>query len=172
MFGKIDESVVIIDYDPGWRQLFNAEEVKIEAAINGSEIWIEHIGSTSVTGLIAKPIIDIQLGIKDWVFLEEVKPVLVSLGYQYFGEAGVAGRHYFRKRKDSAFNVHVMLFESTLWTNNILIREYLRDNKDVADKYGKLKLLAIKSGFNTLLAYSDHKKSFISELLDKARGNS
>lgn len=171
MLGEIDESVVVINYDPGWRQLFNAEEIIIKASINGSKIWIEHIGSTSVAGLIAKPIIDIQVGIRDWIFLDEVKPVLINLGYEYFGEAGVAGRHYFRKRKDSSFNVHVMLLKSTLWTNNILIREYLRNNKDIADKYGKLKLLAIKNGFNTLLAYSDHKNSFISELLDKARGN-
>jgi GrpB-like predicted nucleotidyltransferase (UPF0157 family) len=172
MLGEIDENIKVIDYDPGWQQLFNEEKIKIKSAISESKIWIEHIGSTSVEGLIAKPIIDIQLGIKDWIFLDEVKLILIGLGYEYFGEAGVAGRHYFRKRGDYAFNVHVMLLESTLWRNNILIREFLKNNKDIANEYGRFKVLAIENGFNRLLAYSDHKNSFISELLDKARGNS
>ena len=167
--GVIDENITVVDYNPGWPRLFKAEESKIKAAINDCDIWIEHIGSTAVTGLIAKPVIDIQLGISDWIFLVKVKSILLNLEYEYFGEAGIPGRHYFRKRVSGAFNVHVMLWEGTLWTNNILIREHLKNNKAIADEYGKLKLLAIEKGFNTLLAYSDHKSSFISELLDKAK---
>ncbi|MDB5087969.1 MAG: hypothetical protein JWR09_1963 [Mucilaginibacter sp.] len=169
MLSEIDENIAVINYEPGWRQLFKTEEREIKSAVNESEIWIEHIGSTAVTGLIAKPIIDIQLGISDWILLEEVKPILIALRYEYFGEAGVPGRHYFRKRRDNAFNVHVILRESTLWANNILIRNYLKNNKAIADEYGRLKLLAIEKGFNTLLAYSDHKNSFIKGLLDRAK---
>lgn len=171
MLDGIDESITVVNYNPEWQLLFKAEESKIRAAIKGCKIWIEHIGSTAVTGLAAKPIIDIQLGISDWRYLDEVKRMLIAFGYDYFGEAGVPGRHYLRHRGDIAFNVHVTILESELWINNILIREYLKNNKGIADEYRRLKLMAVENGFNTLLAYSDHKSSFIRELLDKAKGS-
>ena len=168
MSNVIDENIVVVDYKAEWRQLFEKEKLEIEFAINEPKIWIEHIGSTAVEGLTAKPIVDIQLGIKDWTHLEKVKPALIGIGYEYFGEAGVPGRYYFRKRGDDAFSVHVVLFESTLWTNNILIRDYLKNNLAIAIEYSEIKLSAIENGFNTLLAYSEHKNKFISELLIKA----
>jgi len=79
MSGVIDENIVVVDYNPKWRQLFEKEKHLIEFAINKLKIWIEHIGSTAVEGLIAKPIVDIQLGIKDWRYLEIVKPALIGL---------------------------------------------------------------------------------------------
>jgi len=167
MPGVIDENIVVVDHNPEWRQLFEKEKVEIEFSINNSKIWIEHIGSTAVEGLVAKPIVDIQLGIIDWTYLEIVKPALIGLGYEYFGEAGVPGRYYFRKRGTGAFNIHVVVRESTLWNNNILIKDYLKNNPAIAIEYGKIKKLAIENGFDTLLAYSAYKNEFINRLLDK-----
>lgn len=169
MLGVLDEYIVVVNHNPKWLQLFSAEKEKIKSAINKPGFSIEHIGSTAVTGLVAKPVIDIQLGINNWIELDTIRPALINLAYEYFGEAGVPGRHYFRKRQSNAFNVHVMLQGSELWDNNILIRDYLKNNKATADKYGRLKLLSIERGVTTLLAYSEHKNQFINELINKAK---
>jgi GrpB-like predicted nucleotidyltransferase (UPF0157 family) len=166
---ELDENIFIVKYDPSWPLLFNKEAANIQEAIIFNDVHIEHIGSTSVKGLCAKPIVDIQLGIHSWEYLDDIKTALIVLGYEYFGEAGVAGRHYFRKRSDHAFNVHVVLWNNDIWNNNLLIREYLINNKEAADRYCSLKKETIKKGINMLLAYSDHKEDFIKELLETAR---
>ena len=81
----------------------------------------------------------------------KIKDGLVFLEYEYLGEAGIPGRHYFRKRMNQAFNVHVVLFGSELWSNNLLFRDYLKNNKDAAAEYRMLKMEAIEKGFNTFL---------------------
>jgi GrpB-like predicted nucleotidyltransferase (UPF0157 family) len=165
----IDESISVTDYDPAWPGLFKKEAERIKRKIDIDSFYIEHIGSTAVAGLISKPIIDLQVGILSWDFLDTAKTTLVSLDYESLGEAGVPGRHYFRKRNGQAFNVHVMLWQSEHWRNNLLIRDYLRLNNERADEYGRLKLLAVNAGVNTLLAYSEHKADYIARLLDEAK---
>jgi len=168
---NLDENISIVEYDPLWDLLFNKEASDIKATLDFNNVHIEHIGSTSVKGLYAKPIVDIQIGIDSWSYLDETNKNLIVLGYEYLGEAGVTGRHYFRKRNKHAFNVHVILWNSELWINNLLLRDYLKSNKEAANVYGRLKIDAIKKGIKTLLAYSDHKGDFIRELLETARGS-
>jgi GrpB-like predicted nucleotidyltransferase (UPF0157 family) len=166
---NLDENIFITEYNPLWSLLFNKEAAHIKTALDFYNVHIEHIGSTSVTGLYAKPIVDMQIGIDCWDYLDKIRDIIILSGYEYFGEAGVVGRHYFRKRGADAFNVHVVLWNDVIWVNNILIRDYLKNNKDVAHQYGLLKKGAMEKGINTLLAYSDHKAYFIQRLLEAAK---
>jgi GrpB-like predicted nucleotidyltransferase (UPF0157 family) len=130
-------------------------------------VAVEHIGSTSVSGLLAKPIIDIMVGIE----LEDVDKIgrsLRSLGYDDLGEAGVPGRLYFRRRVEHAFNVHVVRREGPIWRKNIALRQYLRQDADAARTSAEVKRSAIVSGATMLLVYSEYKREVISQLITTA----
>lgn len=167
--GIIDEKITVSAYNPHWPILFKGEAIEIHDALSTGKLRLEHIGSTAVIGLNAKPIIDIILGISSWACFPEIKSGLSATDYEHLGEAGVSGREYFRKRGVHAFNVHVMLDDGELWLNNILLRNYLISHPEAAKKYGQLKEEALAHGINTLVAYSDHKAQFIAALLQEAQ---
>lgn len=102
-------------------------------------LGIEHIGSTSIPGIWAKPIVDIMIGVKSLPLEKSQICKVIELGYEYLGEAGVSGRIYFRKRFPKAYNVHITQFGNLIWNNNILLRDFLRSNKDEAMRYSELK---------------------------------
>lgn len=167
--GVIDEKITVSDYNPQWLELFKEEAFEIHNVLSMVKFKLEHIGSTAVIGLSAKPVVDIMLGPSSWKSFPEIKSGLMALGYEYLGEAGVPGREYFRKRGAKAFNVHVMLSDSELWRNNVLLRDYLISHPEAAKKYGQLKEEALAHGIDTLIAYSDHKAQFIAALLQEAQ---
>lgn len=167
---EIDEPVQLSPYNPKWPALFAAEAERIVSNLP-LQIALEHIGSTSVAGLPAKPIIDIMVGIqqKD---TEVVRRGLRSLGYDDLGEAGVSGRLYFRKRVPDAFNVHVVHQDGPIWKSNIALREYLRQNSEAARQYAEVKRSAIESGATMLLSYSEYKREIVAELITSAMDHS
>ncbi|WPU96649.1 GrpB family protein [Mucilaginibacter sabulilitoris] len=167
--GIIDEKITVSDYNPQWPELFKEEAFEIHNVLSPVKFKLEHIGSTAVIGLSAKPVVDIMLGPTSWKSLPEIKSGLIALGYEYLGEAGVPGREYFRKRRAQAFNVHIMLSDSELWRNNILLRDYLLSQPEAAKKYAQIKEEAIAQRIDTLIAYSNHKTQFIAALLTEAR---
>ena len=139
----IDEPISVIPYQPHWVNLFNQERQCLQENIQS--IVVQHIGSTAVPGLAAKLIIDIMVGGKITDLMAGIK----SLGYEYLGEAGVPGRLYFRKRKTYAFNVHLVQCRE-IWTNNLLLRDYLRSHPESAKEYGQYKQKLVESGAVTL----------------------
>jgi GrpB-like predicted nucleotidyltransferase (UPF0157 family) len=162
----IDEPVHLSPYNPEWPVLFAAEARRITSALP-VQVAVEHIGSTSVVGLLAKPIIDIMAGIQPQDD-ENIRLVLRSLGYDDLGAAGVPGRLYFRRRARHAFNVHVVRHEGLLWRNNIALREYLRQDNEAARRYAEIKQSALESGATMLLSYSAYKRELVSELIARA----
>jgi len=129
---------------------------------------MEHIGSTSVPGLMAKPIIDIMVGTEAHHNIEEVRSMLVYLGYEDMGEAGIPGRIYLRKRSAPGFNIALVERYGPLWVSNLLFRDYLRKNPEARDEYTRIKLQAVESGISSLLRYSDFKNATLSLLLSRA----
>ncbi|BFT74075.1 GrpB family protein [Paenibacillus sp. P36] len=164
----LDEDITICDYDPEWL-LWYTEEVSLLASVLGSDVPIEHFGSTSVTGLAAKPIVDILIGISDFPYI----PIqaLEDVGYECLGTAGVPGRIYLRKRGSRSFNLAITQYKSDLWNDNLILRDYLRNYPNEARQYSEHKLAAYQKGFRTLLAYSDHKSEFVLELLNRAKSS-
>ena len=138
-------------------------------AFGDDAIDIQHFGSTSVQGMFAKPIIDVLIGVKTLELNNSVTNKLLKLGYKGFGDAGVKGRLYFRKRQDHAYNLAVVIWEGEQWVNNLLLRDYLRDNPEIAKQYCEGKLSAIHKGCTTLLSYSDDKADYVQNLLEQAK---
>src|SRR5581483_3531895 len=167
---EIDEPVHLSPYNPKWPALFADEAGRIASGVP-VQIAVEHIGSTSVAGLPAKPIIDIMVGIQAQD-TQSVRRSLRSLGYDDLGEAGVPGRLYFRRRVPYSFNVHVVHQDGLIWRSNIALREYLRQHSEAARQYAEIKRSAIESGATMLFSYSEYKREIVTELIRRAMDHS
>ncbi len=163
----IDEPIHLESHDPAWPRYFEQERNRMCVALGLDTAAIEHIGSTAVFGLRAKPIIDIMVGV-DGLPPTHLSEELIHLGYEALGEAGAPGRFYFRRREAVSFNVHVVEREGTHWKSNLALRDYLRRNPEEVSRYEDAKVAAVHSGASSLLKYSEAKAVIITELLSRA----
>ena len=166
---NIDEPITIEPYTLAWVTDFAGERAVLCHALSIEPSRVEHIGSTSVVGMQAKPIVDIMLGLDSFPPMPTVSDRLHSLGYEALGEAGVPGRLYFRKRVPNAFNVQAVSLGSPLWKDNLLLRDSRTTHPVEARRYADKKYRAYHAGQKTLLAYSEAKTSIMTELLAAAQ---
>lgn len=167
----VDEPIEVVSADPSWPDWFKAEAARLREALP-SRVFpgIEHIGSTAVPGLDAKPIIDIMLGIASPTSLGDCLPVLERLGYENLGIVGVPGRWALRRRGgEHAFNISVIAFEGNRWRENLATRQYLRTSSAARDRYARAKHKAISQGANTLFTYSDAKRPAVEVVVAEAK---
>jgi len=164
----IDELITLEEYNPKWSDVFEVEKQKVYEAFEEIKIEVAHIGSTSIIGMKAKPIIDIMIGVYSLLTDNEINKAVEKLGYENFGEIS-PGRIYCRKRQEYYFNLAIVVFQGEIWDNNICFRDYLRSHPDDVVRYSELKNETISKGINMLLAYSDEKAGLISELMRKAK---
>jgi GrpB-like predicted nucleotidyltransferase (UPF0157 family) len=151
--------IVLAPHDPHWADLFDEEREALKRVGRGI-VEIHHIGSTAIPGIAAKPIIDILVVLAR----HEDGPANVEpmqrLGYEYRGEGGVAGRHYFRKGSPHTHHVHMFEAGHPEVGRDLRFRDYLRAHRDEARAYEALKRqLAARFGSNTLL-YCEAKQEF------------
>ena len=165
--------LVIADYNPEWPSMYEEEKALILKAIGHIIAGIEHIGSTAIPGLGAKPIIDIMIGLHRLDDAAECIPPLEALGHKYHPEFEdqVPERRFFRKGPDEARTHHIHMVElaSQFWNDRLLFREYMRTHEEDAMLYLLMKKeLAVRFGSNRR-GYSDAKASFVAAILSKAR---
>lgn len=163
----LDEAIHLSEYDPQWPILFGAEGQRVSLGLP-VDVTIEHIGSTAVPGLLAKPIIDMMVGTEPHHKLEAVRAALGDLGYEDMGEAGVPGRIYFRRGIGAAFNIALVPRGGPHWVANLAFRDHLRRSPDARREYADTKRQAFDSGIRSLLAYSDYKSAVLSRLIVQA----
>ncbi len=170
------DPVVVVPYDEAWPSLFEEERARIERAIVPRMEQIEHIGSTSVPGLAAKPVIDIMVGVRS---LED-SPALVgrleAIGYEYVPEfeQQIPFRRYFRKLRGGRRTHQIHLVERSnaeWWVRHVLFRDYLRAHPEVAEGYARLKYEVSDRFREDRAAYTDAKTGFISEIVRRAEGD-
>jgi GrpB-like predicted nucleotidyltransferase (UPF0157 family) len=165
--------VVVVEYNPLWPLLFEEERARIQGIINPWLESVEHIGSTSVTGLGAKPVIDIMVGIRSLDDAPECIRRLETVGYEYVPkhEAILPERRYFHKGASThARTHHLHMVEKTnvFWQRHLLFRDYLRAHAETALEYYELKrALAERFRFDRG-AYTDAKTSFIEAVVARA----
>jgi GrpB-like predicted nucleotidyltransferase (UPF0157 family) len=168
----IDEDVHVVDPDPTWPAKFVHERARIAAALGDSAAHLEHIGSTAVPGLAAKPVVDMMLGVAAYPPPVPLIETITALGYENVGEAGVPGRLYFRRRDTTSYNLHVVSYLGTHWRNNLQLRDYLAKSAVARARYAAVKIEAVRAGATRLIAYSEAKEGVVSELLaEAARGS-
>ena len=156
----------MVDYNPEWPAMFEAEAPKIAEALGDNLLSIHHIGSTSVPGLKAKPIIDILPVVRDIAAVDQHTPQMEALGYEGLGEFGLPGRRYFRKGDlVRTHHVHVHALDSDQEIErHIAVRDYLRAHPDAAREYGELKAQLAKQFPDDRFAYMDGKDAFVKAL--------
>jgi GrpB-like predicted nucleotidyltransferase (UPF0157 family) len=165
------DAIEIAPYDPAWPDAFERERAAILGALGDLVFAIEHVGSTAVPGLGAKPIIDIMIGLRDLAGHVRCVAPLQSLGYEHKGEFGIPGRHYFRRpvRGPRTHQLHMVEHGRDFWVRHLLFRDYLRRNPDEAAAYQRLKLrLAARFGTD-VEGYTEAKTEFIESAVAKAR---
>ncbi|MFE5584463.1 GrpB family protein [Kitasatospora sp. NPDC056531] len=165
----LDEPIHLVPYDPVWAVRGRALVERLTAGLGeqGPYVEVGHIGSTSVPGLDAKPVLDVQIGCAAGD-VDAVVGYVRGLGFEHLGEAGVPGREYLRRRSERPANVHVVVLRGQLWTDNLLLRDYLRAHPEAAARYARAKRDAARAT-GRLLAYSDHKAATVAELMAAAR---
>jgi GrpB-like predicted nucleotidyltransferase (UPF0157 family) len=165
-----DEPIYLMPYDPTWPGQFEEERDRLADVLAA---WlagpIEHIGSTAIPGLVAKPVIDIMAGVRDLPSSLAARRAVASLEYVYFPyRADVM--HWFCKPSPErrTHHLHLVPIESGLWAERLLFRDYLRREPAVAAAYADLKTsLARKHAFDRE-AYTDAKGPFVRAILERA----
>ncbi|TDF95166.1 GrpB family protein [Paenibacillus piri] len=165
---ELNEEISITNHNPIWKQWYLNESKIIQEVFTADLMEIQHIGSTAIPEIHAKPIVDLLVGLKTYHVSEEQNEQLVKLGYEGFGEAGVPGRLYYRKRSTESFNLAVCEWNSEVWSNNLIFRDYLISHPEEAAAYSLLKQDILSQGIHTLLGYSERKAAFILEMILKA----
>ena len=159
----------IVEYDPAWPALFARERDRLQAALGPLAVDIQHIGSTSVPGLAAKPIIDILIGIASYPWSPEAVDAVLALGYEHKGEYGIPRRHYFRKGVPRTHHIHVLEIDSPQYTGHILFRDYVRTHPETAQRYERLKRDLGRTVEGDRRAYEKGKSAFIQNVIAVAR---
>jgi GrpB-like predicted nucleotidyltransferase (UPF0157 family) len=167
-------AVRIVDYDPGWPAMYEAEKKVILQAAGDWLVDIQHLGSTSVPGLAAKPVIDIVAAVTDLDDARNIVDPLAALGYDYVPEYEVEMpmRRYFRKgrrgREGDKYHLHVVEPNSEFWNRHLAFRDYLRAHPEAAHEYAELKRRLADEHGTDVDAYTEAKSEFILGIQEKA----
>ncbi len=162
--------IEVVEYNPHWKKQFKEEAKLIKKILGKNCVTVNHIGSTAIKGMCAKPIIDIMPIVKDINAVDALNSEFEKLGYECLGEYGIAGRRFYRKGSDNPTH-HIHIFEKTDKENidrHFAVRDYLMLHPEVAKEYGELKKkLADEFAFDRE-AYCKGKDAFIKDLEQKA----
>ena len=164
-------TVRVMPHDPRWSMLFAQEAKRIRGALAARDLQlvIEHMGSTAVSGLSAKPIIDILAGWDRVEMLPRVIATLQDAGYIHRGEQGIPGREFFRRGDPRQYHLHLAQFRGTFWQDHLAFRDLLRTDDRIAGEYDTLKHGLAERYPRDREAYIDGKTVFVQEMLLHAR---
>lgn len=173
--------MVVVEYVKEWPQDFLKIKTELQKAITVMSN-IQHVGSTSIPGMKAKPIIDIDVGLENWGNFEKVKKALASIGYEHEGDKGITGREAFcrngkvqNKILDNIdHHLYVCSVDNEEYKRHILFRDYLRNHDEARDRYNQIKeeILA-KVGSENRAGYVQMKeenyRDFFEDVISKAQ---
>lgn len=163
-------TIEVVDYRPEWEKMFQEEGKKIRKILGKNCIAVYHIGSTSVKGLPAKPIIDIMPVVKDISLVDAHDPEFRALGCDCRGEFGIPGRRFYAKGGDHRTH-HIHIFEKSSKADikrHLAVRDYLRSHPDTAREYAELKKNLAARYPHDNDGYCDGKDAYMKELEQKA----
>lgn len=161
--------VMVLPYDEQWKTDFEKIKNEIENAIGDLIAGIEHVGSTSVEGLSAKPCIDIDVVIKDYSVFDEVVNRLESIGYIYEGNLGIEEREAFKYSDKPYLQTHHLYVcpqHSKELHRHITFRDFLRNNPEAVKRYGAIKEKAAQLYPDDIEKYMEYKSFCIEELYE------
>lgn len=165
----LNDLIEVVPYNPDWPELFRLERERVlNALYPHTTLLVEHIGSTSVPGLAAKPVIDLIASLEHFPPSSEVIEALGALGYAYRGEAGIAGRAFFRTNPRTR-HLHVYGLGHAEFERHMRFRSYLRAFPAEAKRYEAVKLRLAEQFRDNREAYTGGKDGIVQDLLENAR---
>ena len=161
--------VLLVDYDPDWPRQFAGEAAKIRAALGERALLLEHVGSTSIPGLAAKPILDIVLVVGDTRDEAAYVPPLEATGYVLRNREPAWYEHRVLKGVDPAVNLHVFPAGCEEIERMLLMRDWLRAHEDDRELYERTKRGLAQRTWKYTQNYADAKTAVVEEILARAR---
>jgi GrpB-like predicted nucleotidyltransferase (UPF0157 family) len=167
-----DGPILVVPYSSVWPGEFEREKEKLLTAIGKWVVAIEHIGSTAIPGLAAKPTVDILVAIDNLKNGPQIVGPLKRLGYVYVAEyeSELPERRYFYKGScaEDSFHLHVVEKNTSFWHRHIAFRDYLRTHPIEMQAYARLKIDLAAQFKTDRSGYTDAKTSFIKSIEEKA----
>ena len=159
--------VSLVPHQKEWALEFENESARLKSLLGGTSAAIEHVGSTAVPDLVAKPIIDVAIAVVSWNSISAWPALLAREGYTYFGDRENVGDHFFAKGPDErrTHHVHVVIAGGAKWNEYLKFRDTLRSNPALREEYQQLKRYLAEQNPNDREAYTDAKASFIKKVL-------
>jgi GrpB-like predicted nucleotidyltransferase (UPF0157 family) len=162
------KTVQVVEYDPAWPGRFRSLAQRAADAVGELAIAVEHVGSTSVPGLPAKPIIDLVVVVQPGDVPRAIER-LVAIGYAHRGDLGIAGREAFRPPQgDEPHHVYVCVPDNPAFRDHVLFRDHLRAHPETAREYAELKRRLAEQFRHDSEGYQLEKKEFIDTVTRRA----
>lgn len=163
--------VEVVPYDPDWKVEFNRIREQLLSYVGDLIITIEHVGSTSIEGLAAKPIIDLDLVMDSYDVLPQIIERLQQYGYEHQGNMGIEGREAFKRQQADGFmkyHLYACPKDGKGYLEHIAFRDYLRSNKAASQAYAEVKQRLAEQYRYDMDAYCEGKTAFVTSILSKA----
>ena len=155
-------TIIVADYDPSWPAAFERVRATVWPAVGAIALAVEHVGSTAVPGLAAKPIIDVSLVLRSQADVPVAVERLATLGYVHQGDLGVKGREAFESPDGlPAHHLYACPRDSPALANHLAVRDYLRAHPEAAAEYGQLKRRLARQFPHDIEGYVDGKTDFL-----------
>jgi len=159
--------VRVVPYDRAWELLFTAEATRLRAALAPNlPLTLEHMGSTAVPGLAAKPILDLLGGYPPGAPVAPYIATPVRAGYVHRGEQGIPGREFFRRGEPRAYHLHLVAEGGAVWREQLAFRDALRRAPALRDAYAALKLELARQFPHDRESYINGKGAFVRHVLE------
>jgi GrpB-like predicted nucleotidyltransferase (UPF0157 family) len=170
LLAAIFEEVALHDYEPSWPMAFCSERERIEALLPGAFIELQHIGSTSIQGMPAKPIIDILAGVNSMAQAESLVEPICRSGYSTSAEFNetLNDRKWFMRWANGhrTHHLHVVVHDDKVWHERLRFRDTLRSHPELAASYASLKFQLAAKHTADREAYTDAKAEFVRSVLE------
>ena len=168
--GLFRGTVNVEKYDPEWEVMAFQTIQKLKTILGETILGIEHVGSTSIKDIVAKPIIDIVIGVKDFDHILNLNNELERNGFIFRGQDHSDQYLYICGEGDFlTHHIHVVIFDTEVWHNYINFRDYLNTHKDDALAYSKLKEKLANEYKNDRKTYTLLKSDFVNKIINKAQ---
>jgi len=163
------DSVIIVPYDLQWPVLFSKRAVALRQALGTTALRIDHIGSTAVPGMAAKPIIDVQVSVASLEPVEPFRLPLEGLGYVFRSANPELTKRYFREKPGDR-RIHIHVRRAGSWSEQfaLLFRDYMRSHPDEASRYGEVKRGLAKRYGDDRYGYTGGKAPYLWEIMARA----
>ncbi len=163
-------TVKLLPFNKNWAKSFEKEKKHLTSKLKDLVVDIQHIGSTSIPGMTAKPIVDIAIGVKTMKGSKKFIKILESAGYKFINHFGNLNTHlFFVKGEESnrTHYIHLIKYQGKIWQHNMFFRDYLSKNKSAAKKYINLKQKLAVQFVDKRKLYTAAKGNFIKDIFAK-----